>query len=157
MSQQELLRKLVDVLEEPRVPYMLTGSIASSLHGEPRSTDYLDVVVILDRNSIAQLLLAFPPPEYYLDEGRVRETIDFWMLTTNPFDKCRFARRTTVDFMARRLVASSPEDTILAKLNGARLSGGSEKQIHDALRIFEVQRERLDQTYLQEWAKRLSV
>jgi hypothetical protein len=174
MSQQELLKRLVDFLEEAQVPYMLTGSIASSLHGEPRSTHDLDVVVVLDRKSVAQLLIAFPGPNYYLDESRVREAVesfgmfnlisadegdkvDFWMLTADPFDQSRFARRTTVTFMGERLVVSSPEDTILAKLNWARLSGGSEKQIHDALRIFEVQHGRLDHTYLQEWAKRLSV
>ena len=92
MSQQELLSKLVDFLDQARIPYMLTGSIASSLHGEPRSTHDVDVVVVLDPESITKLLGAF-----------------------------------------------------------------SEKQIHDALRIYEVQHGRLDQTYLQEWAKRLSV
>jgi len=174
MSQQELLKRLVDFLDGAQVPYMLTGSIASSLQGEPRSTHDLDVVVVLDRGSIAQLLKAFPLPEYYLDESDVREAVenfgmfnlisveegdkvDFWMLTPDSFDQSRFTRRTTVDFMGKQLVVSSPEDTILAKLNWAKLSGGSEKQIHDALRIFEVQHGRLDQTYLQEWAKKLSV
>jgi hypothetical protein len=153
---------------------MLTGSIASSLHGEPRSTHDVDVVVVLDPESITKLLGAFSGPEYYLDKNTVGEAVenfgmfnlisiedgdkvDFWMLTSDAFDRSRFARRTIVDFMGKRLVVSSAEDTILAKLNWAKLSGGSEKQIHDALRIYEVQHGRLDQTYLQEWAKRLSV
>ena len=59
--------------------------------------------------------------------------------------------------MGKQLVVSSAEDTILAKLHWAKLSGGSEKQIHDAQRIFEVQQEHLDQTYLHEWAGKLSV
>jgi hypothetical protein len=174
MSQQELLKRLVDFLDEAEVPYMLTGSVASSLHGEPRSTHDLDVVVVLDRKSVAQLLQTFRTPEYYLDEGSVREAVescgtfnlisleegdkvDFWMLTQDPFDQSRFARKTTIVFMGKPLVVSSPEDTILAKLNWARLSGGSEKQIHDARRIFEVQYGSLDLTYLREWAKRLSL
>jgi hypothetical protein len=32
---------------------------------------------------------------------------------------------------------STPEDTILAKLRWANLSGGSEKQFTDALRVYE--------------------
>ncbi len=52
---------------------------------------------------------------------------------------------------------SSPEDTILAKLRWAKLSGGSEKQFTDALRVYEVQRGKLDMEYLELWAKTLDV
>jgi len=55
------------------------------------------------------------------------------------------------------LVVSSPEDTILAKLRWAKLSGGSEKQFRDALRVYEVQHPNLDLVYLQQWALQLSV
>ena len=37
------------------------------------------------------------------------------------------------------------------------LSGGSEKQFLDALRIFEVQYEMIDENYLTSWAKKLHV
>ena len=52
---------------------------------------------------------------------------------------------------------SSPEDTILAKLRWAKLSGGSEKQFTDALRVYEVQFEKLDTKYMEYWAKKLDV
>lgn len=52
---------------------------------------------------------------------------------------------------------SSPEDTILAKLRWAKLSGGSEKQFTDALRVYEVQYGRLGIDYLEDWAKKLEV
>ena len=52
---------------------------------------------------------------------------------------------------------SSPEDTILAKLKWAQLSGGSEKQFADALRVYEVQYGKLDLTYLADWAETLNV
>jgi hypothetical protein len=52
---------------------------------------------------------------------------------------------------------SSPEDTILAKLRWAELSGGSEKQFKDALHVFEVQRASLEMPYLNDWAARLGV
>jgi hypothetical protein len=55
------------------------------------------------------------------------------------------------------LVVSAPEDTILAKLRWARLSGGSEKQYLDALRVYELQNEMLDREYIREWAKKLDV
>ena len=56
-----------------------------------------------------------------------------------------------------RITVSSPEDTILVKLRWAKLSGGSEKQFTDALRVYEVQFERLDMDYLRCWAKKIGV
>ena len=52
---------------------------------------------------------------------------------------------------------SAPEDTILSKLRWAKLSGGSEKQFIDALRVYEVQSETLDINYINEWAAKLDV
>lgn len=51
----------------------------------------------------------------------------------------------------------SPEDTILMKLRWARLSGGSEKQFTDALRVYEVQYQKLDILYLERWASLLNI
>lgn len=51
----------------------------------------------------------------------------------------------------------SPEDTILMKLRWARLSGGSKKQFTDALRVYEVQYQKLDILYLERWASLLNI
>ena len=48
MSQQELLRLVVRSLDDLDVEYMLTGSIVSSLQGEPRSTHDIDLVVAIE-------------------------------------------------------------------------------------------------------------
>ncbi len=42
MSQQELLINAVRALENAHIDYMLTGSVVSSLQGEPRSTHDID-------------------------------------------------------------------------------------------------------------------
>lgn len=174
MSQSELLKKVVEALERAKIEYMVTGSVASSLQGEPRSTHDVDLVVAVRRESVIALLSSFPPPDYYLDEGSIREAIasrgmfnlidvnsgdkvDFWMLTAEPFDLSRFARRYVVKIMGTRIMVSSPEDTILAKLRWSKLSGGSEKQFTDALRVYEVQFGKLDMEYLDIWAKGLDI
>ena len=38
MSQQELLKKVVLTLDQNDIDYMLTGSLVSSMQGEPRLT-----------------------------------------------------------------------------------------------------------------------
>ncbi len=162
------------VLDENGIPYMITGSVASSLQGEPRATHDLDVVVAVRLEDASALIQNFASPEFYLDEVAILEAIetggmfnainledgdkiDFWMLTNEEFDESRFRRRMEVDVFGIRLKVSSPEDTILAKLRWSKLSGGSEKSFVDALRVYEVQAAHLDRAYIADWASRLDV
>ncbi len=45
MSQADLLRTVVGLLETAGIPHMVVGSYASSFHGEPRMTRDIDLVV----------------------------------------------------------------------------------------------------------------
>ncbi|BCV23002.1 hypothetical protein [Moorella sp. Hama-1] len=174
MSQQELLKRVITALENTGIQYMLTGSLVSSLQGEPRLTHDIDIVVAVPREAIKRLLAAFPPPDYYLDERSILaaieensmfnlidtttgDKVDFWILTDQPFDRSRFSRRVTDYFLSQQIVVSRPEDTILAKLRWAKLAGGSEKQLTDALRVYEVQFTNLDMEYLESWAEKLGI
>lgn len=153
---------------------MVTGSLVSSLQGEPRATHDIDIVVQIPPASIPALIKSFPPPNYYLSESSINEAlvhktmfnlldtregdkVDFWILTDEPFDVSRFDRRYPVEVFGIRMLVSRPEDTILAKLRWAKLSGGSEKQFTDALRVFEVQAGELDLNYLEEWSIKLDI
>jgi len=168
------LRKVVQALKDAGIQYMITGSIASSLQGEPRLTHDIDLVVAIQRSTADRLVKAFPPPDFYLDKDSILDAIDkqgtfniicvkeggkvdFWILKDEPFDRSRFSRKYTEEFMGFRMEVSSAEDTILAKLRWAKESGGSEKQFVDALRVYEVQFEKLDKDYLEYWVKKLEV
>ena len=174
MPQQELLITLLGALNALEIPYMLTGSVVSSMQGEPRATHDIDVIVAMQGADVERILPVFPPPRYYLDPEAARESIrratmfnlvdaedggkvDFWMLSAEPFDVSRFTRRAREMVLGVTAFVSSPEDTILAKLRWARLSGGSEKQFGDALRVFEVQRPHLDIPYLERWVRELDL
>ncbi|MCK4850382.1 MAG: hypothetical protein KAT11_03470, partial [Phycisphaerae bacterium] len=89
-----------------------------------------------------------------LDSG---DKVDFWILSSQDFDRTRFSRRIRQEFEGFEMQLSSPEDTILSKLRWAKLSGGSEKQFVDALGVYEVQYGKLDLDYLDRWAKKLEV
>lgn len=174
MSQQELLRKVIQALDKIGIQYMITGSIVSSLQGEPRATHDIDMVVAIHKSKVNELVQAFSPPDFYLDEDSIIEAInkksmfnlidvkdgdkvDFWVLTDDAFDQSRFSRKISEKFMELKMQVSSPEDTILAKLRWAKLSGGSEKQFIDALRVYEVQYGKLDIDYLKHWVKKLDI
>jgi hypothetical protein len=177
VSQPELLKLVVQRLDAAGIEYMITGSVASSLQGEPRATHDIDVVVAIRvpaAVAAARLKTEFPEPDFYLDETAVRDAIaargmfnlidaregdkvDFWLLTEDAFDRARFERRYMEQFENTRLMVSRPEDTILMKLRWAAMLGGSEKQFVDALRVYEVQHGRLDESYLDRWATTLGI
>jgi hypothetical protein len=174
MSQQELLKRVVEALDHLGIEYMVSGSLVSSLQGEPRATHDIDVVVALERSHVKLLPKAFPPPDYYLPEDSILnaletagmfnltavktgDKVDFWILTDRPFDISRFARKYVEKVMGMEIAVSSAEDTILMKLSWAHESGGSEKHFTDAVRVYEVQYGQLDMDYLEEWAGRLGI
>jgi hypothetical protein len=174
MLQPKLLIKILDLLNENHIDYMITGSLVSSIQGEPRATHDVDIVVNITNTAIFSLTRAFMPPDYYLSESAIEDAIqnksmfnlldttegdkaDFWILTDEPFDQLRFARKHEENILGFSMKISSPEDTILMKLRWAKLSGGSEKQFTDALRVYEVQYANLDLDYMEEWAQALEI
>lgn len=174
MSQQELLKKVIKAVEDAGIQYMLTGSVVSSLQGEPRSTHDIDMVIAIKKSAVKKIIGTFQPPDFHLDEDSIinaidthgmfnlidvkeGDKVDFWLLTDDPFDKSRFSRRYTHDILGIKMRVSSPEDTILMKLRWAKLSGGSEKQFTDAVRVYEIQSDKLDLGYLEHWVKEIGV
>ncbi len=174
MSQQELLKKVVTLLDGNGIDYMVTGSVASSLQGEPRSSHDIDLIIAIRNSDVPLLMKAFTGPEYYLEETSIREAIahksmfnlieaqtgdkvDFWILTNEPFDRSRFTRKRVEEVFGIKIKVSCSEDTILSKLLWAAKSGGSQKQFTDALRVFEVQYKNLDLSYLDQWADNLEI
>ena len=174
MSQQQLLNTVAAALDAAGIDYMITGSVAASLLGQPRSTHDIDLVVAVDERSAEALLRAFPPPGYLLDrpavlsavrrksvfslmDTRTGDKVDFWPLTSEPFDQARFARKQEQDVLGTTMKVTAPGDLILKKLVWAKQCGGSEKQFKDALSVYEVQRDVLDEQDLDAWARRLNV
>ncbi|MCA9291541.1 MAG: hypothetical protein KDA25_10455 [Phycisphaerales bacterium] len=175
MSQRELLSEMAALLDGAAIPYMVTGSIASSLQGVPRATHDIDLVVLLrGPASVDRLLAALARPDWFVDETAVRravddqgmfnlidtasgDKVDFWMLTDSPFDRSRFERAVTVTALNTHLRLSSPEDTILMKLRWAVESGGSRKQVLDATHVYELNRSLIDDAYLDRWARELDI
>jgi hypothetical protein len=153
---------------------MVTGSVASSLYGEPRSTHDIDLVVQIHEPDIAPLLAAFPSPRFYVSESAAHQAlaqggmfnmldtqggskVDFWSLGDAEYDVSAFQRRRAEQFGGEEILFAAPEDVVLSKLRWAKLSGGSEKHLTDALRVYELQHGILDEAYLSRWIARLEL
>jgi hypothetical protein len=60
------LFQFVGPLESAGIPYAIVGSVASSVYGEPRATNDVDLLIQLSRNDAAKLVHAFPSEQFYV-------------------------------------------------------------------------------------------
>jgi len=147
-SQENFLEKLIKKLNEQNIPYMLTGSVSSSLHGQPRATNDADIVIAPAEEQLIAL--------FNVVDIRNSWKADFIICKDRPFSREEFQRRQKSNIMGLDVWVVSPEDVILSKLEWAKNSE-SGQQFQDALGVATVQYDRLDRDYLYKWAKELQV
>ena len=168
--------EVIDAFEELGVPYHVGGSLASSVHGVPRQTNDLDLVVDLPMAAASFLVLRLQD-RFYIDGEMIRRAIrrrgscnlvhlatglkiDLFIQGRGVFDRMEFARHGPhrLEDLSRNLVVKSAEDTVLRKLEWYRLGGEvSDRQWNDILGIVRTQGTQLDRGYLRQWASELGV
>ena len=171
---RDFLARLVDALERTHVPYMLAGSVASTFHGTPRTTQDVDFVVDLDGNRLRDLLGGLQKDVYYFDEDAALDAVrrraqfniidldtgwkaDLIVKKAAPFHREEFRRRMRGSVLGVDVWIASAEDTILSKLDWARRGGGSERQLGDVRGILLARSLDLDAGYIERWARDLGV
>lgn len=174
MTQAEFFAYVVDILEEMKVDYMITGSVASMAYGEPRLTLDMDIVIDLPSSLAERFYSRFQPPGYYADLesilAAIREDghfniihipsgskVDFYQIKKDRFNQEAFSRRHKEAFDEIRLASfSSPEDVIISKLLFYK-EGKSEKHIRDIKGILQISGDKLDTSYLDKKTKELGI
>jgi len=165
------------ILDRLGVPYVAVGSFASSVHGEPRSTDDIDLVADLRPAHAAPLVSAFRG-DWYVSEEAVAEAIrrgssfnaihlasgvkvDVFVVGADRFDAHRVASARSVGVGAEPRVVlrvDTAEYTVLRKLDWFRRGGEtSDRQWRDVLGILRTQGSHLDRADLAKWADQLGV
>ena len=156
MSPEETLRRVIEILEKHKIPYMLTGSVAASYHGRPRATHDADLVIDPTPQQLDQLVADLDAAAFYVDGAGARAAleqrrqfnaidtqsaskVDLIVRKERPYSLEELARRQYVDLSFDRPVAMvTPEDAILSKLEWAQRSGDSVRQLRDAAGVLEL-------------------
>ena len=155
---------------------MLCGSVASSFHGEPRTTKDIDLVIDCDRHQLPGFLQRIDGEGWYASDAAAEEAIDQrtmfnvidpdsgWkadliVRKDRAFSLCDFERRQSAPVFGGEygtVLLTPPEDTILSKLEWS-LDSDSERQYRDALQVAIVGCETIERGYLRRWAGELGV
>ena len=171
----DVIDALVVVLRRHDVPYFITGSFASSVHGEFRATNDIDIVAKLDASRLASVLVDLSAA-FVTDADQAQEALSrgagFNVIhsTTylkvdvfpcvNAFNSEAMNRAVAIELPGarERFWVASVEDILLSKLWWFRLEGEvSEVQQRDVRRLVELNRERRDREYLSVWSRVLRV
>lgn len=173
----EVTLKVTHVLERLGIPYLISGSLASTLYGMIRTTQDSDIVAKMRIEHLQPFVSALVG-EFYLDNEMIAEAIqrhssfniihretmfkvDVFIPHPRPFLHSQLIRSQKQTFLFDTEVSAkfaSPEDTILAKLEWYRLGGEvSERQWRDILGVLKTRAGTLDLGYLRKWADELEV
>jgi len=170
----DMLVAVCGPLEATGARYAITGSIASSIHGEPFDSRDVDICMYMTELG-ARRLHTLLPPRFYRDPDTLAAAarnhamanlidavtgwkIDLCVLSDTPFYQSVLDRRIQMPFgvAGNLLWVVTPEDIILMKLEWRRDSR-SVKQWDNALSVVRLQGVRLDFQYLRLWAGRLGL
>jgi len=167
------LKSVISSIESSKIEYMIVGSIAGTIYGEPRLTKNLDLVLAMSTSSFASLINAFSQEEFYVppkeifgqEIARGGQTnllhhgsgmkVDIMFRKQTPHALKEFDRRRRIEILTKlEAWVAAPEDVIIGKLRFYR-DGGSEKHLIDIRGILA--NTQIDRTYLDDWLTKLEL
>ncbi len=163
MQELESFLIFVRKFNDLKIPYMITGSVAGIVYGEPRLTHDIDLVLKIFGDHASQICKTFPPEEFYCPPEEVikaessRESrgnfniihhetgfkADIYLIGKDPLHIWAFAKRRKIELDSDAVFFAPPEYVIIRKLEYYK-EGGAEKHIHDIKGILAVSRDIID-------------
>ena len=137
----EVVHSVAGVLERLGIRYAVGGSVASGIHGEPRSTHDVDMILDLRLEHVSPLVAAMTP-SFFIPEAAVREAlsrrssfqavhrklfvkVDLFVCGEGVLDQEqieRRVRRPAAEDDPRLIFVTSPEMIVLRKLDWFRMT-----------------------------------
>ena len=169
MQEANLFLIFLDRLNTAKLSYMVTGSVASIIYGEPRMTHDIDLVLELNVENVQNFINLFPPEQFYCPPQDVikaeiaRETrahfniihhetgfkADIYLIGQDQLHKWAMAKRQKVKIGESDILVAPPEYVIIRKLQYYK-EGRSPKHLRDINRMVEISGESIDKPQLKQ-------
>ena len=165
----EATRLTIEALSRLEIPYMVVGALSTNAYGIPRSTKDADIVLAVDPRSLFGLPNELGPEfaldpqgsfelvtattRYHLRVPSIAFEIELFLLSSDPHDQARFARRRSIHSqqIGTEVMVPAPEDVIIMKLRWA-LIAKRPKDTDDVRDVIAVQGdEAFDWDYIHHW------
>ena len=166
----DLLRRVTQSLEDKKIPYMLSGSIALNAYSVPRMSLDIDIVIDLHEKHLDVFFEIFND-NYYINKKTVKEEIqrhgmfnvidlktgfkvDFIIKKETEYRNNEFSRRRREPIADFDVWIVSPEDLIISKMDWIQLYK-SDKQVNDIENLLAMPG--LDMNYIIYWCQKLNL
>lgn len=163
MQLHDLFKIFIGRLNDLHVRYMITGSVASIIYGEPRLTHDIDMVIAIDIKDIDLFEKAFPLEKFYCPPAEVIRVetarqqrghfnlihhktgfkADIYTLGNDELHLWAIENRIKIEMDGEVFWLASPEYVIIRKLEYFR-EGGSEKHLKDISGILRNSSDQID-------------
>lgn len=174
MFETDLLLLFIRPLNDLGLPYVVTGSVAGVLYGEPRVTHDVDLVLAMPGKQVERVAGAFPEEDFYCPpvEVLLAEAMrgyrghfnlihhksgfraDVYLAHRDEFQLWALARKMDVVVEGVPVSVAPPEYVIVKKLEFYR-EGGSQKHLRDIAGILRTSGDEVSRDTIAEWtAKR---
>jgi hypothetical protein len=167
------LAQVARELDRAGIDFMVAGSFASTFHGDPRTTQDIDLVIDPDRAALDRFVGQLDPGVYYVSAEAAEDAwrrrgqfnvvlldsgwkVDLFLRKDRPFSREEFSRRQPAEIAGARVFVATAEDTIVAKLEW-EAAGESERQLRDVIGILEVSGDTFDLAYVERWVEALGL
>jgi hypothetical protein len=168
-----LLQRVISVLDEARVSYMLTGSLAAAYYAVPRATQDIDLVVEVSPEQLRHLTDLISSAGFYVSLAAAKEAcaqegqfnaidpesgwkVDFIIRKSRAFSRSEFERRIWATALGLDLAMVTKEDLVVVKLEWAT-KRESELQIRDVRAILGSAGPEFDCDYVGRWVSELGL
>jgi hypothetical protein len=170
MQELNLFLIFIKPLAELKLDYMITGSVAATLYGEPRLTHDVDVLLEITTADVKKFSQAFSSDEFYCPPEEVIRTelnrerrghfnlihhetgfkADIYLCGEEPIHIWGLEHAKTVDIDGVVVRIAPPEYVIVKKLLFFR-EGGSQKHMRDIQAMLSISGAQIKKEEIQRW------
>lgn len=176
MREPNIFLVFPEVFNQSKLQYMVTGSVAGIIYGEPRITNDIDIVLDIHTDSVKKIIKLFPMDEFYCPSEETikteisRETrghfniihhitgfkADIYPAGNDKLHKWAMSRRKQVQIDNVNIWLAPPEYVIIRKLEYYK-EGESQKHLRDIKKILQFSSDLIDKPVLKQKIKELGL